>query len=188
MIANWKVCLKKSSMQKQGVKHASLPLKKLYCQRTIHLSRHLLVKQIRAQRGLSVCPPSPCTWFRAQIFVQMSSFVYHLHNRLDLHSTGEQQAASFQLHQSWNIYKAKYENKPFSTLFFILINFHKRRRLTSFGANFSKQLVSRHSSFKDETIPLRLQLSKQKDNKDTLKSILSIKWDWEFHFRIFVNN
>lgn len=80
------------------------------------------------------------------------------------------------------------KKKTFPTLFFILINFHKRRCLTSFGANFSKQLGSRQSSCKNETIPLGLQLSKQKDNKKTLKSILSIKWDWEFHFRIFVNN
>lgn len=67
------------------------------------------------------------------------------------------------------------KKKAFPTLLYILINFHKRRRLTSFGANFSKQLVSRPSSFKKETIPLSLQFSKQKDNKNTLKNILSIK-------------
>lgn len=67
------------------------------------------------------------------------------------------------------------KKKAFPTLLYILINFHKRRRLTSFGANFSKQLVLRQSFFKNDTIPLSLQLSKEKDNKNTLKSILSLK-------------
>lgn len=52
------------------------------------------------------------------------------------------------------------KKKAFPILLYILINFHKRRRLTSFGANFSKQLVSRQSSFKNEMTPLSLQFSK----------------------------